>query len=274
MARRRKKHDSRILVGFAVAVGGIWIVVQFLKQLSQSGSELLFIIFLIAAYFVIRHRLQTNARSALFQKVQNKIEQHIDPLVRRRAQLVQTDPYGKPRMEKWTQEVESFLTGHIEPLLTSKERVMLGRERAAVVSFIETRVVSETQNRPAFQEFSDGMTPTEFERFCAEQLRSAGWNARVTQQTRDQGADVVAENDGKRVVIQCKLYDQPVGNKSVQEVVAAKDYEQADYAIVVTNNRYTRAAEQLASTNEVLLLHYSDLRNLHNLLAGKNFTVS
>lgn len=64
-----------------------------------------------------------------------------------------------------------------------------------------------------------------------------------------------------------------MGNKSVQEVVAARGHEQADYGVVVTNTRYTPAAEQLASSNEVLLLHYSDLRNLRNLLADKDISV-
>lgn len=33
-------------------------------------------------------------------------------------------------------------------------------------------------------------------------------------------------------------------------------------------NRYTSAAEQLAATNGVLLLHYRDLQNLESLLLG------
>jgi hypothetical protein len=34
----------------------------------------------------------------------------------------------------------------------------------------------------------------------------------------------------------------------------------------VTNNRYTSAAEQLAATNGIFLLHYRDLRNLDAIL--------
>jgi len=113
------------------------------------------------------------------------------------------------------------------------------------------------------------MTPTEFETFCAEELRRAGWNARVTMQSRDQGVDVIAEKNGVRVVLQCKLYARPVGNKSVQEAAAARAHEQADFGIVVTNNRYTQDAEQLASTNKILLLHYTDLRNLDDLVGEK-----
>jgi restriction system protein len=87
-------------------------------------------------------------------------------------------------------------------------------------------------------------------------------------QSRDQGVDVVAEKDGCRVVLQCKLYARPVGNKAVQETAAGRAYEQADYGAVVTNHKYTLAAEQLAATNGVLLLHYRDLPDLENLLAN------
>ena len=67
-------------------------------------------------------------------------------------------------------------------------------------------------------------------------------------------------------MLQCKLYARPVGNKAVQKAAAARAHEQADIGIVVTNHRYTQDAEQLASTNNVLLLHYSDLRNLDALV--------
>jgi restriction system protein len=127
-------------------------------------------------------------------------------------------------------------------------------------------VENATIENPAFQSFSDDMTATEFEAFCAEQLRRACWNAHVTMQSRDQGVDVVGEKDGIRVVIQCKLYKRPVGNKAVQEIVAARAYEKANYGIVVTNNRYTQDAEDLAATNKVLLLHYSDLCNIDKII--------
>jgi restriction system protein len=60
-----------------------------------------------------------------------------------------------------------------------------------------------------------------------------------------------------------------VGNQAVQEIAAGKAHEQAYWAAVVTNNRYTSAAEQLAATNGILLLHYSDLPNLDAILQAK-----
>ena len=110
------------------------------------------------------------------------------------------------------------------------------------------------------------MSPPEFEVYCADELRQCGWNARVTTQSGDQGVDIIAEKNGVRVVLQCKLYTGAVGNKSVQEVVAARAHERAHYGVVVSNSRYTKAAEQLAATNEIKLIHYRDLMNLENLL--------
>jgi len=111
------------------------------------------------------------------------------------------------------------------------------------------------------------MSPSEFEVFCAEELKRGGWNAHGSKVGRDQGVDVVGENNGARLVLQCKLYSQPVGNEAVQEVVAAKMDERAQHGAVVTNNRFTTAAQQLATSNGVLLLHYSDLREIESLLA-------
>lgn len=262
---RRKQHliDPGTALGSLIAVGVIWLTVRNLQQIS--------VVILIGgvaalAYAVKNHLRRVDARRTLLQKVQAAIEQQINPLVRRRAQLVWQDAYGKPQLERWEKEKDRFITQHIESSLTPNERKALQRERTLIPDFIEAQVKVATQSHPAFRNYSDEMTPPEFEVFCAEELRRAGWNARVTKQSRDQGVDVVAEKGDIRVVIQCKRYAGPVGNKAVQEVAAAKAHEQARYGIVVTNNRYTRAAEQLASTNGILLLHYSELENLHHLL--------
>ena len=54
---------------------------------------------------------------------------------------------------------------------------------------------------------------------------------------------------------------------------ALKAHKEADYGVVVTNNKYTLAAEQLASTNGVLLLHYSELQDLEDILQEKQVPV-
>jgi restriction system protein len=114
--------------------------------------------------------------------------------------------------------------------------------------------------------FSDNMKPRDYEHLCADLLREAGWNARVTTHSRDFGVDVIAEKPDQRIVVQCKLYSSPVGLKAVQEIAAGKVHELAKHAIVVSNQRFTTAAAQIAATNGVLLLHHDDLKRIDQLL--------
>ena len=79
---------------------------------------------------------------------------------------------------------------------------------------------------------------------------------------------MVADKDGVTVVLQCKLHKSPIGNKAVQEALAAKTHYGAMAAAVVTNASFTRSAEALSRTTGVLLCHYSDLERLDDLLAS------
>ena len=115
--------------------------------------------------------------------------------------------------------------------------------------------------------FREDMSPREFEHYCAAVLREMKWKARVTQASGDQGVDIVAEKRGMRIVIQCKKYSKPVGNRAVQEIVAAIAHEGARRGVVVATADYTPAAVKLAASNQVLLLHHADLRRIDRLLA-------
>ena len=135
-----------------------------------------------------------------------------------------------------------------------------------MIAAIDHEVIAASAITKPFTQFSDNFTPAEFEVFCAQVLRESGWDARVTKGSRDQGVDVIAARGGLRVVIQCKLYTGPVGNKAVQEVSAGRGHENAHFGVVVSNSRYTASAAALAKTNRILLLHHRDLPNLHDIL--------
>lgn len=104
------------------------------------------------------------------------------------------------------------------------------------------------------------LTPIEYEQFCLSLLKLEGWTARPTPVTGDQGADIVCDFAETRAVIQCKKYSQPVGNKAVQEVIAARVYYEANLAVVVSNAPYTTSAKVLAKKAMVELMHDSQLR--------------
>jgi len=111
-------------------------------------------------------------------------------------------------------------------------------------------------------QYREDMSPEEFEHYCAAVLRRAKWRAFVTQASGDQGVDIVAEKRGLRIVLQCKKYAKPVGNRAVQEIAAGVAFAQARRGVVVTTSGYTPAAEALAESNGVLLLHHSELSRI------------
>ncbi|WP_240810568.1 restriction endonuclease [Formicincola oecophyllae] len=107
--------------------------------------------------------------------------------------------------------------------------------------------------------YSPDMDPLAYEDYCAALLAHEGWQVEMTPLSGDQGADVIASCNGVKLVVQCKLYSKPVGNKAVQEVVAARQFHQAQMAVVASNARYTRSARELAAGTGVLLLHHAQL---------------
>lgn len=228
----------------------------------MSGSALLVgvtILIMLCGYLYKRHITHTS----LAEKIESAILYHKNTLVTRRAQLVYEDAHGQPQVRKWVKEIEYFIKYHASPLLSRAELRLLERYNQNIIEHIERTIKRVQLEDPVFRSYSENMSPAEFETFCAEQLRGGGWIARVAGQPGDQGADVVAEKNGVVIAVQCKKYTRPVGNKAVQEAAAARAHQNANYGIVVTNNKYTKAAEHLAKTNNVFLLHFRDLKRLY-----------
>ena len=100
----------------------------------------------------------------------------------------------------------------------------------------------------------DYMEGHDFEQFCAKLLEANGFcNVRVTQESNDQGIDILAEKLNVKYAVQCKCYSSDVGNKAVQEVFAGKSYYDCHVGVVLTNRYFTRAAKELARKTQVFL---------------------
>lgn len=80
----------------------------------------------------------------------------------------------------------------------------------------------------------------------------------TTPVSGDHGADLLIRVGSVRIAIQAKRYTGVVGNAAVQEIFAAKQFYDADFAMVVTTSRYTNPAKVLAEKLEVTLATESD----------------
>lgn len=207
------------------------------------------------------------------KRLRSLVEQHQDVLLSHFQSGRKTDEYGQIEESKWLVQASRFLEVVNKGQL-KRERISDPHEVTKLVqAFLHERQLSITQNenapRSSFQSVfteSQASDAWEFEKLCADELTRLGWLAYVTSGGADQGIDVIAEKNAKKLVVQCKLYGSVVGNKAVQEAISGRVFESANYAAVVAPNGFTKSAHELAFKANVFLLHPRDLQRIDDLL--------
>ena len=190
----------------------------------------------------------------LKQFVKSKFEEHKEVLIRKYYQLTYKDDYGIEKTEKFENEMNYFMENVLK--LTDYNIKING-------NFIKSYLIEQIKKNKEQYKIELTNNPYDFEILCAQILKNNGWEAEATQKSGDMGVDVVASKDNIKIVLQCKLYSNPVGNHAVQEILAGKEYYKADFAGVVSNNTYTTSARRLAKNCNILLLNTEDLPSLY-----------
>ncbi|MGU3360653.1 restriction endonuclease [Methylobacterium sp. M6A4_1b] len=206
---------------------------------------------------VLLHHLDRPRR--LRRLIRRIARPHAATLALRRRQECFVDAYGNLISDGWERERAYFAERTVLPKLEAR-----GHGDAVDGAWNDILAIIErvADGVPVPDESEAPTEGVAYERYCAERLRDGGWQARATQASGDQGADIVAERSGIRLVVQCKRYGRPVGNGAVQEVAAAMRYWSGDMAAVVSNAGFTPAARKLAAATGVLLLHHDALADL------------
>lgn len=277
------------LLGYRLfLISGIIIIIWWVTQHAESFMSLLvkvtpyaefFISLLVAvtlisligyAIFYFRQEIYADKVMKRSDKAKEEaIDKYIHILALKRNQLTFKDEYGDLDVREWEKEKDKFIAKKIMPLsLMSEDNVEYLVWKDRIDHKIDSIKKDETKDNDlrADIEFHN-LTPREYELACANELKRYGWSTHVTPLTGDQGADVIASKNDKVIVLQCKyLTTSSVPNKAVQEVHAAKGFNNANYAAVVSNVQYSKSARQLATKLNVELLHHNDLRRLNELI--------
>ncbi|CAI3924946.1 Endonuclease [Commensalibacter communis] len=224
---------------------------------------------------IYKRRMKNHSRKKALRIANYQIKQYANILYIKRDQLIYKDEYGSLVEDKWLQEVNRFIKSKIKPDLSDYQLLNFFPQikKEVIKNILYTAKYPPKKQTRFFQrtkkirhKFSPKMNPFDYEVYCAELLNQSGWDAEVTTASGDQGADVIAVKRGVTLIIQCKLYSKPVGNKAVQEVNAAKTFYHAHYAAVVSNAAYTTSARQLAASTKVALLHHETLEGFASSL--------
>lgn len=225
-------------------------------------------VLLVVAFAVLRSLMAEIASNRFKKKVMGEmVQSHKAALTRRRYQLTTTGHYGETNSAKWDAEKAHFINAVIKP--------KTGDLTPNMVSKINLWIDEMTSERPeSSTAYRRDMNGVEYEYYVADELRALGWAARVTVASGDQGVDVIAEKQAVKLILQCKHYSNNVGNDAVQQAIAGKTYEDANFAAVVSNAEFTSSAKQLASKGGVFLLHHSQLGEVDSLCGFSAHTSS
>jgi restriction system protein len=225
-------------------------------------NEAVIVAVIALAALVLWGTARQRARERAQARFDRVVADYLPVLRRKQRQLVRVDDYGVVDRSRWERELGYVIDRVVLPALAETDAALVREGVERYRARLEAAVSADRPDPAAEARFERVRTGREFEEFCAQELQRSGWRVQLTAASRDQGADLVAERDGERLAVQCKLLARPIGNYAVQEVVAARAHQQADRALVVSNQRFTASCIELAATNRVELLHWSELARL------------
>ena len=186
-----------------------------------------------------------------------QIEQYRSALISYYRQSLRRDQFGNEDTRVWNKWIATFVERQVGPELARARIVSSEDLLTSMGNHVDRRIRAIAQLDDVGETAS--ATGQEYERQCASILFRRGWTVHPTPATGDNGADVIAEKGDARLIVQCKLYSQPVGNKAVQEAYSARHLFHGTHACVVAPNGFTAQAERAAHGLSVRLIHHSQL---------------
>lgn len=120
-----------------------------------------------------------------------------------------------------------------------------------------------------FNEFASN--PQGFEKYIADLYTQLGYEAYVTKGSNDGGKDVVMNKDGKKYVVEVKLYatNNKIGRERIQKLHSAMIDENANGAIYITTSDFTTPAREYAEKFGIELITSNELVGIINCVKTK-----
>ena len=141
------------------------------------------------------------------------------------------------------------------------EKNLVGALLSAARNF-KRRQLYDKISCSVFQDSLNDMSCRDFEFLVGEYFRRWQFNVKETKSSADCGADLIAEKDKERYLIQCKHGKaDKLGVEIIQDLPGVMVRAEATGGIVVTSGEFKEDAVTFARANSIMLL---DGRELHN----------
>jgi restriction system protein len=114
----------------------------------------------------------------------------------------------------------------------------------------------EPRRAPATRESLYALSPRQFERYVAAIFRRKGYEVEMRGGSGDHGVDLELHDrrNGRRAIVQCKRYQNTVGEELVRELYGTLLHELAYHAFLVTTAEISDAAREWAQGKPITLI--------------------
>jgi Restriction endonuclease len=144
----------------------------------------------------------------------------------------------------------STATGDLGPRDSSGGRRWLG--------WLFGEAVRQTAS-PGLPTRFERMGPAEFEAEISALLRARGYAVRPASRSSIHDVDLILETTGRKVAVQLKRWNAPVGDRSVYALFTGRIHHGTDEAWLITTSHFTSKAARLAGTTGVRLVDGAEL---------------
>lgn len=117
----------------------------------------------------------------------------------------------------------------------------------------------------------DNTSGREFELFIIDLFEKLGYSSTVTNRSKDNGFSILLKQGEYIIAVQAKRSESELSFTSVQRALDSLKKYTAQFAIVVTNNKFLSSAKQLAKIKSVSLI---DRKKLLDLIELSNLPVN
>lgn len=115
------------------------------------------------------------------------------------------------------------------------------------------------------------LSPQQFERYVAGVFRRKGYHVQMRGGSGDHGVDLELHDrrTGRRAIVQCKRYQNTVGEELVRELYGTLLHELAYHAFLVTTADISEAAREWAQGKAITLIDGASLVAIDEALFGE-----
>lgn len=147
----------------------------------------------------------------------------------------------------------------LQRIIDDQQRIRDDQELAAGKAIRDAERKQRAKNEQTTRDYWLQLSGWQFEHKVADVFRHYGFCATVTRGSGDGGVDIRLRKGARKIIVQCKNHQKPIGPGVVRELFGVLVHEKADSAILVASGGYSSAAKTFARSNSIFLIQLDDL---------------